>query len=354
LVGGAFVDGEKTKTGGNSDPESPIPGGDRKRSVRERLAEKNERLTILRERLERKDQEIAGLRAKLAGMEAGAGISGIKPENLVWIFGYGRTGSTWLSSMMQEIPAHTVWFEPSVGELFGEYYYLRARDGQRRGKHFVLGLQRETWMKPLRSFVLAVADARFPEVISGGYLVIKEPYGSIGAPLLMEALPESRMILLVRDPRDMVASALDAYKRGNWAFEHTHEDGQEEAALATEQPDTFVKMKAGKYLQNVGNARQAYEAHEGCKTLIRYEDLRSDTLGTMKSVYSALDIRVNEGELTQAVEKHAWESIPEGEKGPGKFYRRARPGGWKEELTKEQTAVIEEITAPIIEEFYRH
>jgi hypothetical protein len=346
------VDGEKAKTGRDSGSESPVRGGDREKSVRERLAEKNERLRMLRDRLEQKDRELAGLRTKLAGMEAGAEISGIRPENLVWIFGYGRTGSTWLSSMMQEIAAHTVWFEPCVGELFGDYYYLRARDGQRRGKHFILGVQRETWMKPMRSFVLDVADARFPGVAGGGYLVIKEPHGSIGAPLLMEALPESRMIVLIRDPRDMVASALDAYKRGNWAFEHTHKDGQEEAALATEQPDAFVRMKAGKYLQHVGNAKRAYEAHEGRKVLICYEDLRSDTLGTMKSVYAALEIPVNQGELTRAVEKHAWEGIPEGEKGPGRFYRKAKPGGWKEELTKEQTAVIEEITGPIIEEFY--
>jgi len=345
------VDSEKT--GGNSGSESPVRGEDQEISVRERLAEKNKRLRMLRDRLEKKDREIAGLRTKLAAMEAGAEISGINPENLVWIFGYGRTGSTWLTSMMQEIPAHTVWFEPCVGELFGDFYYLRARDGQRRGKHFVLGIQRETWLQPMRSFVLNVADARFPEVAGGGYLAIKEPYGSIGAPLLMEAFPESRMILLVRDPRDMVASALDAYKRGSWAFEHTHSDGQEEAALATDQPDAFVEMKASKYLRHVVSAKRAYEAHQGPKTLIRYEDLRFDTLGTMKAVYSALEIPVSQGELTRAVEKHAWESIPEREKGPGRFYRKAKPGGWKEELTKDQVAMIEEITEPIIEEFYQ-
>ena len=38
----------------------------------------------------------------------------------------------------------------------------------------------------------------------------------MGAPLLMEALPESRMILLVRDPRDVAASTLDAAKEGGW------------------------------------------------------------------------------------------------------------------------------------------
>src|SRR3712207_6950789 len=57
------------------------------------------------------------------------------------------------------------------------------------------------------------------------YLVVKEPNGSIGAPLLMEALPESRMILLVRDPRDVAASSIDARRKGGWqrSEEHTSE-----------------------------------------------------------------------------------------------------------------------------------
>src|SRR3712207_7418913 len=45
------------------------------------------------------------------------------PENIVWIFGSGRSGSTWLSSMMGDIEGHTLWGEPWVGALFGNYYY---------------------------------------------------------------------------------------------------------------------------------------------------------------------------------------------------------------------------------------
>ena len=47
-------------------------------------------------------------------------------------------------------------------------------------------------------------------------MVIEEPNGSIRAPLMMEALPESRMILLVRDPKDVVAFAPDARREGSW------------------------------------------------------------------------------------------------------------------------------------------
>ena len=52
------------------------------------------------------------------------------------------------------------------------------------------------------------------------------------------------------------------------------------------------------------------------------------------------------------MEKHAWENVPEEEKGRGKFHRKATPGGWKEDLTPKQAEIIERITAPLLEEFY--
>ena len=189
-------------------------------------------------------------------------------------------------------------------------------------------------------------------VDEGGYLVIKEPHGSIGAPLLMEALPESRMILLVRDPRDVVASWLDAVKQGGWQSERRREDGQKRDSLADRNPNAFVRRNADTYLRSVGNAKLAYEEHQGHKVLVRYEELRADTFNTMRRLYATLEIPVDERELARVVEKHSWEEISEEQKGEGKFYRKATPGGWREDLTPRQARIVEQITAPLLEEFY--
>ena len=322
-------------------------GGDA--DAKQKLAEKNRRLKNLRRQLEKKDRELVSLQAVLAGRAEEEG--GLRAEDVVWIFGAGRTGSTWLSRMMGEIEGHSVWFEPGVGELFGYLYYTRSVEGQHKSFHFILGRDRETWLGSMRSFILGEAGARFPEVAAGaGTLVVKEPHGSIGAPLLMEALPESRMILLVRDPRDVAASYLDAYRRGGW--EHEKIQGRGKASLADERPDEFVRETARTYVRYVGNARRAYEAHNGRKTFVRYEDLRADTLGTMKRIYSELGIEVDERMLAGAVEKHSWKSIPEDKRGVGKFYRKASPGGWREDLTKEQVAIVEETTGPVAGDLY--
>jgi hypothetical protein len=44
--------------------------------------------------------------------------------------------------------------------------------------------------------------------------MITEPKDAVDAPLLTEALSESRMILLVRDLRDVISSLLDAAREG--------------------------------------------------------------------------------------------------------------------------------------------
>jgi hypothetical protein len=319
-----------------------------------RVAGKSRTLRQIYHQLGAKYREIpmesVGPRARLGGRDAQD--TGVKPENIVWIFGTGRSGSTWLRSMMEELDRHQAWEEPMVGRLFGEFHD-RAQEVDLRRPDFILGnTTRKGWIKAMRNFVLDCASYARPRLGSDGYLVVKEPNGSMGAPLLMEALPESRMILLVRDPRDVVSSMLDAARQGGWMYERRESDEWKRRALADRKPDAFVRNRSQKYLQHAGSAKKAYDAHRGPKVLVRYEDLRSNTLETMKRIYSTLGMEMDEGELARVVEKHSWENIPENKKGGGKFYRKATPGGWSTDLTLEQAQIVEGVTAPLLEEFY--
>lgn len=114
----------------------------------------------------------------------------------------------------------------------------------------------------------------------------------------------------------------------------------------------MVRITAEKYALYAGNSKKAYDFHEGPKTLVQYEDLLANTLEEMSRIYSELGISVDEDELSRAVEKRSWKNIPEEKRGVGKFYRKAKPGGWKEDLTPEQAAIVEKICTPILEEFY--
>lgn len=318
-----------------------------------RAAKKNRTLTRVYGRLigerERAYLEMGRLRSRLGAKSVRAGID---PGRMVWIFGSGRSGSTWLRSMMGEIGGFRVWEEPMVGRLFGEFY-ARAPKENLRSADFVMGDPiRKGWIESVRNFVLDAARYSNPRLGAEEYLVVKEPNGSVGAPLLMEALPESRMILLVRDPRDVVASVLDAAGEGGWLYASREGKTGTRRGRVDRRPNVFVRERAKVYRRGVESARRAYDAHGGPKVLVRYEDLRSDTVYEMRRIYSTLGIRVDEEELRRAVEKHSWENVPEGEKGRGKFYRKGTPGGWKEDLTPRQAKAVERITATLIEEFY--
>lgn len=273
-----------------------------------------------------------------------------RPANVIWIFGTGRSGNTWLADMMEDAGC-AVWREPSVGRLFGEFYYLRSRPGQLGTGNYVLGeRQRGTWSRAIRNFVLDSAGGRFPD-LGDGLLVVKEQVGSVGAPLLSDALPESRLVLLVRDPRDVVSSWLDGTREGGWRRGRLPGD-HPQAILADTDPDAFVRERAEAYALNVGNAKRAHDAHEGPKVEIRYEDLAADALGELRRLRSALDLPISDGDLARVVEKHAWENVPGADKGEGKFRRRAKAGGWREDLTAEQARIVAEITAPLLRQFY--
>src|SRR5215210_1940671 len=160
------------------------------------------------------------------------------------------------------------------------------------------------------------------------------------------------MILLVRDPRDVVSSWLDGSRSGGWHQANMARKNPKRASRTEENPDRYVKGLATHYAKNVGRAAEAYSAHQGPKVLVKYEELRADTLGEMRRIHATLGMHVDEKKLISSVEEHSWENIPEEEKGEGKFLRKARPGGWREDLTEEQARIVEETTRPLLQQFY--
>jgi len=251
--------------------------------------------------------------------------------------------------MMAESENQERWHEPYVGMLFGSFIYgrkLQSNTTLLNNPTFIMGEPyREVWLRSIQNFILEGAAARYPELREDQYLVVKEPNGSIGAPLLSEATPKSRIIFLIRDPRDVIASRLDAFGKGSWT-------GRDRDYSTAEKLNKHTKRLARHYVSVVSKVQEAYEAHPGKKTLVRYEDLKHDTLSALKAMYDALEVEADEAQLEAAVEKHSWDNIPEENKGKNKFFRKGQAGGWKDDLTSEQVKLIERITSPVLSKYY--
>jgi GT2 family glycosyltransferase len=283
------------------------------------------------------------------GARTRAAAHPVGEEQIVWMFGSPRTGSTWISGVMAELKGGQRWNEPHVGLLFGSFFYEKMGPDNplMDSPAFILGSPyRKTWLNSIRNFVLEGAAARFPKLGRNDYVVVKEPNGAIGAPLMMEAMPNSRLVFLLRDPRDVISSWLDAFGAGSWnAADRDYE--------TTDKLNAQTRRLSERYLKVVSQVQDAYESHAGRKALVRYEDLRRDALAALSSVYDALEIKADAAELQAAVQKHAWENIPEESKGTGKFYRKGTPGGWREDLSLEQIEIVESVTAPLLSRYYR-
>src|SRR5258706_5553456 len=141
------------------------------------------------------------------------------------MLGCGRSGTTWLLNMLCQLPDVDGMNEP----LIGAHLSVRvssvsnvddANDktvyAVRHGSldYFFADQRRAEWQPALRALLLAGLHGRRPDH-PNTLLVIKEPNGSVAAPLLMSALPHARLLFVVRDGRDVVDSALDAVS-GGW------------------------------------------------------------------------------------------------------------------------------------------
>ncbi len=263
-------------------------------------------------------------------------------RDLLWIFGCGRTGSTWLANLLSGNERTHLWYEPMFGLVFG-----RVQDPSDAFVHspvFVLGGPAEHRLPPVRAFVLAAVHARYPDLRAGDTLVLKDQNASSGAPLLSEALPESRFVALVRDPRDVYASIRDAYMRpGSWAHR----------MLGTSPPEEPpFEDWAGGIQSAMDAAVKAYDTHAGPRCLLRYEDLLADTAGELRRLRCELDWPFADDRLDFAIAVNSWQALPEALKGPDEFHRRASPGSWCEDLTPGEIAMVERACSATLERFY--
>src|SRR3712207_164357 len=109
--------------------------------------------------------EAARLRTRPGGQEVGA-----NPENIIWIFGSGRSGSTWLRSMMGDLDHHQLWEEPMVGKLFGEFRDRSMEAELHRPDFIMSNATRKGWIRAIRNFVLECASYTHPRLAAGDYL----------------------------------------------------------------------------------------------------------------------------------------------------------------------------------------
>jgi hypothetical protein len=282
-------------------------------------------------------------------------------ENLIWIATSPRSGSTWLLNLIGMQPRVVMIDEPLIGVHLGAWSadmlssplgpdaptdrQLWHRLRGPKDTYFFAESFRDAWGPHLRAMLLARFGAHV-ERFGGGVpkgetpvVCIKEPVGSQASDMIMDVLPRARFLLLLRDPRDVVSSLLDAYRQGTW-----HSKGFPDAQYERRSRADRVEEFAIQWRGRTEISLEAYEKHDPDRRLmIRYEDLRVDAESWLTRACEWAGLPTDRN--PEFVQRLAFERAPEAQRGEGEFRRKAKPGGWREDLAPHEVAVIETICA---------
>lgn len=259
----------------------------------------------------------------------------------VFIGGYLRTGTTLVQNLLCSSPATHPMIREAVYladlletwrhslTLFDEHSRDYFEDRRELGAHCIHAIR-------------AHLEHVHRRLGSPAHLVLKRPQMSPHMFLLHRARPRDRFIIMIRDPRDVVASAIEATRKGAREF-----------GLATaESIATGISRYTLACLENPAASFQ-----KRCLYL-RYEDLVTHPGEALKLLQEFTGIplshvptgaEIQGGQIDYASSNQT--NRPLHSPLYGQAPSRTRIGRHKGILNDEQVRVVEQICAPIIERF---
>jgi len=228
----------------------------------------------------------------------------LNPDDL-FLASYPKSGSTWLRFMLYEL----IFCAPA------DFRHVNAKIPT-VGKHFSLS--------PLHRYGF------------GRLIKTHEPYRR----------EYSRAIYLLRDPRDVVVSEY-------------HYQRMARMIPDSERFDAFLSAFLRKGVNRFGTWKENVNSWCSAATgndrilLVRFEDIKSDALGTLRKIVDFLEIDGEDDRLVEIIESNSLAGMKRkerigrdrtfrGARGDIPFVRKGRAGGWREVLTDEQVERIEE------------
>jgi hypothetical protein len=285
------------------------------------------------------------------------------PDRLAWIFGSSRSGSTWLLRMLSSLDGIASIDDPHLGHHLGVWRPISLawataeyppdlttldRVKHDKDSYFFSDRYREAWEPALRRLIVARFDAEVANTRQPGpqpVVVVKEP-GSHVADVLMALFPESRMIFLLRDGRDVVDSWLAAYRQGSWALD-------EGAFPVTDAGrEALVRWQSAVWAFRTAVVQRVYAEHPADRrVLVRYEDLVADPARELARICAHLPLHTSADALGGVAARHTYAAVPRADKGDDKQIRSATPGAWRDNLTAAEHDVMHEVMGAKLAEF---
>lgn len=281
------------------------------------------------------------------------------PEQLIFIIGAGRSGTTWLHLMLGSHPRVATGQE---SQIFSEYLaplYRRWRDElewpdtETVRQHGISSYVKEDeFVALLRGFALEVLGRVLAEKPGATHLLEKSPSSSYHVDLIHRCLPETHFIHVIRDGRDVATSMLKA--RLGWG-----------KSWAPSRAEDAAKewVKAVWAARSAANLTSHY-------TEVRYEDLLSEGVDELQRVFRFVGLPVSDDEASEIYERFDFDRLKKGDydravfKNPGEvtasgteerreppgFFRKGKSGTWRDELSRAELNSFLWVAGDLLEE----
>jgi hypothetical protein len=272
---------------------------------------------------------------------------GILERRMVWLFGAPRSGTTWLATQLLAHPDNVTWNEPFIGYHLGaltDLFGANPDPDWYGGPYFFSPHHKDTWAPLLRKLILARTFAQVQTLTQN--VIIKEPNGIGGAPLIISCLPNSKIIFLLRDGRDVIESLIDAHSPNSWNKHLARKP------LTTRKQRLEAIAHYAEFWKTAITAMwKAFHDHSAdLRLLLRYQELKANTPQELKRIYSFLNISIPDDDVQRKADQYSFERIPSSEKGPGKFNRAATTGGWRSSFSKGEQKLMNSIMGEALQQ----
>jgi hypothetical protein len=264
-------------------------------------------------------------------------------EHLVFIVGCPRSGTTWVQRLLSCHPQMRTGQESNLFSDFVGLPMRKWRNGlalrERGGVGLACYFTECEFFELLHSFMRTLLQRMLEPLRPDQFFVDKTPGHALFLREITEFLPASRIIHVIRDPRDVVASLLAASRSwasgSAWAPSHARDAAQ-------------------RWVRTVNSVRRFSKRASPRQLLeLRYEELHRSPIETLGQVRDFIGLKWSQEEMRTALEANRM-MAPSGSRlgqpiiplagqaalesgpqviDPEGFLRKGLPGSWKSDLS---------------------
>ncbi len=262
-------------------------------------------------------------------------------SNLFFIGGAPRSGTTWLQRLLDSHPAigcrgEGLFMQHLAAPLDAMMTERRARLDEKnttvfgQAEGFPLPDQDDSDMLLATAILLALDRARAGRTVQA--IGEKTPENVFLFPRLKRLFPSARLIIIARDPRDVLSSA--------WHFFHQ--------PAAGEDPDTakagFIRLALPSLQAGTRQTLALRERYPADCMVVTYESLRAAPEREAAALFRFLGVSDHADTVAQAVARTAFTALsggrPPGTPQDGAFLRSGIVGGWRATFTPAMSDLI--------------